>query len=81
MADQTMLAGGLTPSQVEQFITDGYVKVEDAFRRALAEAAQAILWRDTGCDPDDPSTWTRPVIRLGMYTQAPFIDQANHSAW
>ena len=53
------------------------MKVEDAFPRALAEAARAILWKDTGCSADDPSTWTRPVIRLGMYTQAPFIEAAN----
>ena len=29
-----------------------------------------------GCDPDDPATWTQPVIRLGMFTQAPFIEAA-----
>jgi hypothetical protein len=53
------------------------VKVEGAFPHELADEARAILWKDTGCDPDDPSTWTRPVIRLGMYTQAPFIEAAN----
>ena len=30
-----------------------------------------------GCDPRDASTWTRPVIRLGMYGQEPFVDSAN----
>jgi hypothetical protein len=77
MTDEKVLPGGLTPSQIDQFITNGYVRVDDAFPRSLAEAARAILWKDTGCSPDDPSTWTRPVIRLGMYTQAPFIEAAN----
>jgi hypothetical protein len=62
---------------VAQFIADGFVRIPAAFRRETAEAARAILWRDTGCAPDDPATWTRPVIRLGMYGQAPFVAAAN----
>jgi hypothetical protein len=27
--------------------------------------------------PDDPATWTKPVIRLGLYGQKPFADAAN----
>jgi hypothetical protein len=69
--------GGLAPAQVEQFITDGFVRIPDAFPRALADAALAILWNATGCSQDDPTTWTQPVIRLGMFTQAPFIEAAN----
>jgi hypothetical protein len=68
---------GLTPVQVEQFITDGFVRIEKAFPRALADAGRAILWKATGCDPDDSTTWTQPVIRLGMFTQAPFVEAAN----
>src|SRR5690606_9936638 len=66
------------PSRVEDaFIEEGFVKIEEAFPRETAERARAILWKDTGCDPDDPSTWTRPVVRLGMYSQAPFVEAAN----
>jgi hypothetical protein len=68
---------GLTPAQIEQFITDGFVRIDLAFPRALADAARAILWNATGCSPDDPTTWTQPVIRLGMFTQAPFIEATN----
>jgi hypothetical protein len=67
----------LHPAEIEQFISDGFVRIADAFPRATAEAARAILWRATGCNPDDPATWTQPVIRLGMFTQAPFIEAAN----
>jgi Phytanoyl-CoA dioxygenase (PhyH) len=67
----------LSEAQIEQFIWDGWVKIEGAFPRRVADAGRAILWRDTGCDPHDPTTWTQPVIRLGLYGQAPFVKAAN----
>lgn len=30
-----------------------------------------------GVSPKDPATWSHPVIRLGMYSDAPFLDAAN----
>lgn len=67
----------LSAAQIDQFIQDGFVKIEHAFPREFAEDARSILWKDTGCDPHDASTWTRPVIRLGMYAQEPFVQAAN----
>lgn len=67
----------LSDAQILQFIRDGFVAIENAFPSERAEQGRAILWRDAGCDPDDPATWRRPVIRLGMYGQAPFADAAN----
>jgi len=67
----------LSPAQIDSFIADGFVRIDDAFPEALADAGRAILWRDTGLDPNAPSTWTRPVIRLGQYGQQPFRDAAN----
>jgi len=67
----------LSDAQISQFISDGFVRIDNAFPRHLADEARAILWHDTGCDPDNPATWTRPVIRLGMYGQPPFVDSAN----
>lgn len=67
----------LSDAQIDRFIKDGFVKIDLAFSREIADEARAILWRDTGCDPDDATTWTRPVIRLGMYAQEPFIEAAN----
>lgn len=67
----------LDDAQVAHFIERGYVRLDHAFPPALAEAARAILWHDLGCDPDDPASWTKPVIRLGMYTDAPFVAAAN----
>jgi hypothetical protein len=62
---------------VDAFITDGYVRVEQAFPRELAAECRDILWRETGCDPADPATWTRPVVRLGDHGEAPFRAAAN----
>lgn len=77
MNETTPLAGGLTPAQIEQFIADGFLRIDGAFPRSLADEGRAILWRATGCSPDDPATWTQPVIRLGVFTQAPFVESAN----
>lgn len=71
----------LSDEKLERFIHDGFVKIENAFPRHLAEEAREILWQDLrkqgGCDPDDRASWIRPVIRLGMYSPRPFIDAAN----
>ncbi len=70
----------LTAEQLDRFAREGFIKVERAFPRELADQARTILWKDTGCDPDDKTTWTQPVIRLGMYSQAPFVEAANTPA-
>ena len=69
----------LSESQIEQFVEDGFIKIENAFSQDIAAAARDILWKDTGCDPNNPLTWTRPVIRLGDYAQEPFRLAANTS--
>ena len=72
-----MAMEGLTTEEIEQFIRSGYVCVENAFSPGLAETCGDILWKDTGCDPNDPSTWIHPVVRLGGYSQEPFRQAAN----
>jgi hypothetical protein len=67
----------LSDAQSEQFVREGFVKLENVFSREIAVEAREILWRETGCDPDDPTTWTRPVVRLGDCPQEPFRKAAN----
>jgi hypothetical protein len=67
----------LSDTQIQQFIRDGFVRIDRAFPRKLADQGRAILWRDTGCDPDDPTTWTKPVVRLGHYGEEPFREAVN----
>lgn len=77
---QTTAGSVLCEAQIRQFLTEGFVKIDAAFPRELADAARAIFWRDLraqGCLPDDPATWTRPVIRLGMYPDPAIVAAAN----
>lgn len=67
----------LEKKQIIQFIEQGYVCIPGAFSSDIADQCLEILWRDTGCDRDDPQTWTKPVIRLGEYFDAPFREAAN----
>ena len=70
----------LSSKQIEAFIRDGFARVDHAFDQRIADQARTILWRDTGCDPGDRRSWTRPVIRLGMYHDAPFREAASAPA-
>jgi hypothetical protein len=63
--------------QIQSFIESGFVRLDHVFPRELANEGRELLWRDTGCHPDDPTTWTQPVIRLGDYAQEPFRRAAN----
>ncbi|UDF02828.1 phytanoyl-CoA dioxygenase family protein [Asticcacaulis sp. AND118] len=67
----------LSDAQVNHFIHQGFVRLDEAFPEALAEQGRRILWQATGCDPNRPETWTRPVVRLGHFSGAPFAEAAN----
>jgi hypothetical protein len=67
----------LSETEIDQFVRDGVVRIEAAFSTETAARAREILWRDTGCDPNDRSTWTKPVIRLWDYAQESFREAAN----
>ncbi|WP_394828055.1 phytanoyl-CoA dioxygenase family protein [Pendulispora albinea] len=68
---------GLSAAQIDQFISDGFIRVDEAFPRDLADACRRILWLATGCMEDDPSTWTRPVVRIDQIPNPLFRDAAN----
>jgi hypothetical protein len=69
----------LSDADREQFVRHGFVKLENVFSSEIAAEARAILWRALGCDPEDKTTWTRPVVRLGDFAQEPFRQAANSS--
>lgn len=71
------MEGRLSSQQIDQFITQGFVRIDNAFSADVASQARDILWKDLGLDKNDPTTWTKPVIRLGMYSQEPFTASAN----
>jgi hypothetical protein len=70
----------LTETEIETFVTDGYVRLEQAFSREIAEAGREILWRATGYDPEDRSTWAAPAVRLWDFAQEPFRAAVNAPA-
>lgn len=82
---QKNLRHALSDAQREHFVQQGFVKVESAFGSETALEARRILWRATGCDPEDKKSWTHPGIRLGDFAQEPFRQAANtlllHSAF
>ena len=55
----------LGQEQVRRFIEAGFIRIEGAVPREIADTGRAALWGAIGCDPHDPATWTRPVIRIG----------------
>jgi hypothetical protein len=67
----------LSEAEVERFVADGFVFLPNAFDRETADECRSILWRLTGCDPDDPATWTKPVIRIDGCGDEPFRRAAN----
>jgi len=67
----------LNKEQIEQFVYDGFVRIDNAFSNEVANAALDILWQDIPFDRSNPESWTEPVIRLGMYSQEPFIKSLN----
>nr|WP_090341847.1 mitomycin antibiotics/polyketide fumonisin biosynthesis protein [Mycolicibacterium malmesburyense]CRL71938.1 mitomycin antibiotics/polyketide fumonisin biosynthesis protein [Mycolicibacterium malmesburyense] len=46
---------------LDAFVTDGYVKIEAAAPRDVADAARAALWQQLELSPDEPDTWVKPV--------------------
>ena len=64
----------LWTAETDAFVRDGLVKIEGAFSRETAAACREILWRDLGLSPDRPEQWKEPVMRLGMYADAPFLE-------
>ncbi len=62
----------LDDTQIQGFIQDGFVRINQAFPTEVARQGRDILWADTGFNAYDSSTWTKPVVRLGDYEQEPF---------
>jgi hypothetical protein len=53
------------------------VLVKGAFPRQLANECLELLWAATGCDKNDASTWTRPVVRIEGRRDPPFAAAIN----
>ncbi len=56
----------LAKKEIEHFIHNGFLRIDKAFSKEIADNALDILWRDLPCERSNPSTWTAPVIRLAV---------------
>ena len=59
-ANDTASSRALSDVQIQDFIRDGFVRIDHAFPRELADEGRTIMWRDLPCDPANPATWTKP---------------------
>lgn len=66
-----------TTEDAERFVEHGYIKLTGAFDFDVGRRCRDELWAATGCAPDDPATWTEPVVRLGGFNTPPFQQAAN----
>jgi hypothetical protein len=67
-------------AEVERFVEDGFVALRGAVPRAVADACAERLFADAGVDPDDPATWTQPVVRIDGRGGGPFTEAATAPA-
>jgi hypothetical protein len=72
-----MILKTINNKQINCFIRDGFIKIENAFSTEIADECRTILWKKTKCDPNDPTNWTQPVIRIGELDNEPFKLAAN----
>ncbi len=71
----------VSDEQVASYRRDGYVLVREAFPRALAERCCGLLWDQLDEVRDDPTTWTRPVVRMGLQADPAFGEAARSARW
>ena len=72
----------LTPSEIEQFIRDGYVVLREAFPRSVAAAVRDVLWHKLNISPTDRSAWTKPVVHLQKtFDEPPFSAAFTERLW
>lgn len=72
-----MQMAALSNFQVEGFVRDGFIKIDNAVPTSVCSEIRDILWKDLGVDRNDRSTWTKPVVRLWFYNQEPFAKAVN----
>jgi Phytanoyl-CoA dioxygenase (PhyH) len=67
----------MNDADIERFIADGFLHLEGAFARSTAAECVDILWEHMDVDRTDPTTWTRPVVRVDGSAAKPFTDAIN----
>ena len=71
----------LSDEQVAAYHRDGFVRLESAFPASVAARCVDAMWAELEEERDDPSTWTRPVVRLWGHTDPAFVEAATSPRW
>lgn len=67
---------------VDEFMSHGYAKIEQAALRGAADAARTALWQQLGLSPDHPAGWSDPVRWVADLTgQGPFGELVRSPRW
>jgi len=69
----------LTTEQIDSFIYNGFIKIDNAFSTEIADECRIILWKEIQCDPNNAESWVQPVVRIGELGLEPFKKAANTS--
>jgi hypothetical protein len=75
-----MMNNVLSNVQIEQFMELGWVKLEEAFPKALALECQSFLWeqlRPYDIARNEPTTWKKPMIHMQQSFRSPSFDRCN----
>jgi hypothetical protein len=72
-----IVSESLTHAEVDGFVRDGFVRIEDAFSPETAAACRALVWPYLSADPADPGSWRRPVVHVVPPDAPPLRDAAN----
>lgn len=67
----------LSDPEVNRFVADGYLRLDNAFDGKLAAACVAELWSSLDADPHDSSTWTAPVVRIAGSGSSVLLEAIN----
>jgi hypothetical protein len=62
----------LTDEQVDRFIEDGFTHLEEVVSPQVVASGRNAIWDDLKESPHEPTSWTRPVVRLLPSDAAPF---------
>lgn len=54
----------LSQSQIDHFITHGFIRIEGCFSKAKADQWAGDVWRRLGVSPTDKSTWTTEITHM-----------------
>lgn len=67
----------LSDADLDRFVADGFVRLDAAVDRSIAERCRDELWAATGYDRNDPRTWAQTLVRLDGLGTPPFREAAN----